>query len=320
MTKHIYILILIMVILGIFGGVVNYFAIDEDSTEKNRKLLVIKSILFGLAASFLVPLFLNTISSNLVKESEDDVYKLLVFSGFCLIASISSKSFISSVSEKVLKVVRKEQKEFSQKFEQGQEELTKEVKNVIDSVGPIITKEVEVVEEKQEGNNEINEDSIPDETLPVDGFDLHELKIYHNDDNETKVIKAIGNSKYTYRTLSGLSETLGVTRATLYHTIENLVSKEIVMEVSKNKSILYYLTANGRAVLNTLNNHVEGRIEKVQYVAFKNNSHVHKVYLDNNIVLSVYSDTDNISFQVNDFIYADTVNGERVRIGHIKKR
>ena len=67
------------------------------------------NLVLGVGAAFLVPLFLHAIGSNLVddmhggKNGPPDYSKVLVFAGFCLVASMSAKSFISSVSDRVLK-------------------------------------------------------------------------------------------------------------------------------------------------------------------------------------------------------------------------
>jgi len=64
MSKGI-ILVIIMISCGIIGGLTVYI-----SDFKNKFILneLIEKILYAVIASFLVPLFLNTISSNLINE------------------------------------------------------------------------------------------------------------------------------------------------------------------------------------------------------------------------------------------------------------
>src|SRR5437764_7659640 len=97
MEPYILILILIMVGAGLLGGAVNYFLSQE--IDPNQKYFG-RSLWLGLAASFMVPLFLNMISSNLIDSirgnaaTPGDKSKLLVFAGFCIVAALSSRSFI----------------------------------------------------------------------------------------------------------------------------------------------------------------------------------------------------------------------------------
>jgi len=101
------IIILIMLTAGIAGGIVNVALAHDTRTEKASSW---KSLMTGIGAAFLMPLFLNTMSSNLLseifKKSSDAEVELLVFGAFCLLAAISSKVFIQTLSDKVLNEAR----------------------------------------------------------------------------------------------------------------------------------------------------------------------------------------------------------------------
>ncbi len=105
-------LMLIMLGAGIVGGVVN---VTLNETERTRFVFG-ASILSGIAAAFLMPLFLYTVKSSLIadlKPQESAEQSYLIFGGFCLLAAISSRTFIQSLSSKVLHEV-KEAKRVSQ--------------------------------------------------------------------------------------------------------------------------------------------------------------------------------------------------------------
>jgi hypothetical protein len=124
-------LIAIMVAMGFFGGAVNYclrvtsdeptlgeLGIGDDSNimpeegteeEKEKAEAAEKKkqpwrlglyIGMGLGASFLTPLFLHSISSDLVVKilAGEGGDKLLVFMGYCLLAAIMSRTFIGSMA------------------------------------------------------------------------------------------------------------------------------------------------------------------------------------------------------------------------------
>lgn len=123
---HLVIVIGIMFASGWFGGYLNYLhnfdTLEKDNTDKPSKS---KYILLGIGSSFLVPAFLKMISSNLV--SSKDQYDYLVFAGFCLIAAIFSRRFVTTIGEKILEAAKKAEKsakENSQKIDATQLELT----------------------------------------------------------------------------------------------------------------------------------------------------------------------------------------------------
>jgi hypothetical protein len=93
--------VMLMLLAGIMGGVVNVTIRAEASDRKTW----LWSIVAGIGAALLIPLFLRTVSSNLltgVLSESPNMEDMLVFFGFCLLAAISSKSFIRSLSDKVL--------------------------------------------------------------------------------------------------------------------------------------------------------------------------------------------------------------------------
>lgn len=100
-------LIGIVFLAGVLGGIINWLISSKD--EDAGRVGWLKSVVVGIGASSLMPLFLNTISSTLVpnildgKGTSGDV---LVFAGFCLLAAISSRAFIETLTNKVLREVR----------------------------------------------------------------------------------------------------------------------------------------------------------------------------------------------------------------------
>jgi hypothetical protein len=95
--------IAIILLSGIVGGTINYFLSKPDKMDVFTWM---RTAFIGVGAAFLMPLFLNTISISLLSDmfkenSTHDNY--FVFSGFCLLAAISSRAFIQTLSDKVLK-------------------------------------------------------------------------------------------------------------------------------------------------------------------------------------------------------------------------
>ncbi|MCG8700886.1 MAG: hypothetical protein MI922_22725 [Bacteroidales bacterium] len=94
-------MIIIIAITGIFGGIVNYFRLPQTE-DSFSNYIFIKSIVIGIAASSLVPLFLEMISSDLLQTSKESTIDYFIIGGFCLVSGIFSNSFIDSIGKKVL--------------------------------------------------------------------------------------------------------------------------------------------------------------------------------------------------------------------------
>ncbi|MBA2594918.1 MAG: hypothetical protein H0U97_22805 [Gammaproteobacteria bacterium] len=172
---------------GVFGGIVNFaLARTEESTWPNA----FWSVVIGLGAAFLVPLFLNTISSSLLSGLLDGTATStdpFVFFGFCLLGAIASKSMIQTLTQKVLREA---------------EEAKSEVKKLKKEVEPIIVKETEpeIVDNEKGG--------LRGEAYGLVG------------EEPKKIIRALGNSKYSRRTVQGISKEAGVSREKVIEVLE----------------------------------------------------------------------------------------------------
>lgn len=140
---HLGIIIATMIVTGMLGGYAGYLieknkvlrsdlssiaALREDIKKEKKYFLIT-----GICAALLIPLFLSTISSQLMKESQEDPLKYFVFGGFCLLVAIFSKQFISSLSDKILKQVK----------EEVQLQTKEKVERAFDEQSGLITEKVE---------------------------------------------------------------------------------------------------------------------------------------------------------------------------------
>ena len=99
----------VMLLAGAIGGLVNWFLSDAPDTTR---LAWWKHVVIGIAASFMVPLFLTMISADLIDKIRGTAGQpgnpvlLLNLAGFCLVASVSSRAFIGSLTERLMREVR----------------------------------------------------------------------------------------------------------------------------------------------------------------------------------------------------------------------
>ena len=204
---HYILIIILMIGAGLLGGITNYFRIEE---EKKGWFSFLKNVLLGISASILIPLFLNMISSNLFEESHFNTSKLFILFGFFLIASLSSKVFIETLSQRLIK-----------EFEKTKEKVDKIEK----STAPIIDKETEPEEKEDVGS-----------FLKVRGFSF--------DEDAKKVINALGG-KYAWRTLRGIAKETEMTKESVLNSLNWLSSNRLAETGEKGR---WALTSEGRDV------------------------------------------------------------------------
>lgn len=236
--KHTLKLLLVMVASGLLGGVVNFIYSYSNGRKKMVQFVdLIKSMITGVAAALLVPIFLNTISSNIVKESETDDVKLLVFAGFCVIAAVSSKAFIRAISNRVLERVNR---------------VEEDVQAVKAEIQPMVLKHSELNKaysrkEKAEGTKstvQVNNAgaSVPDETQSI------------------KVLEKLADSDYAFRSIEGLARDVNMEPEQVRECLEHCVSSGLAGQIENSLGVRFYITEDGQSHLlshNELNNKEE---------------------------------------------------------------
>jgi len=216
-------LIVVMLVAGLVGGGLNYFRSQtEDAPSADPR----QSLLGGVIASFLVPLFLNMISSNLLDaikgtaNTAGDVSKLFVFAGFCLLAAVSSRSFIATLTDRVLKEAKA---------------TRQEVKQIKSEVEPIIDKETE---------------KEPQEISPLTVSVADNIS---TNDDVRKVLNALANSRFTLRTRTGIVQETHIDQVEVDRILATLVETGLagraeIMVHGKPKT-RWYINEKGRIFL-----------------------------------------------------------------------
>jgi hypothetical protein len=126
---HIWTLIGIMIIMGGFGGYLNLLHnFDTSDDDKKNTVQKYKYVLLGIGSALLIPAFLKMIASDLIKASKPyDNINYLIFAGFCLVAAIFSRKFITSIGDKILEAAKNAElnsKEAKKEVESTKLELT----------------------------------------------------------------------------------------------------------------------------------------------------------------------------------------------------
>lgn len=227
---HILYILIIMIVAGILGGLVNNFLQESEVDDKKDRIHnLIKSVIIGIAATFLVPLFLNMISSDLLKSSEEDYYKLFVYLGFCTVAAIASTSFINSMTNTFIKKVN---------------EIQREVEGINRFIVPIADKMIE--------DDKIEEYILEDDLKNKD----NRSQIYDKGmtGNEISVLKAIHDSIYVFRSIEGISDEIDLNYNDVKDILAELIRRDFVESIMCKKRVRYYMTSLGFKVFSVYNN------------------------------------------------------------------
>jgi hypothetical protein len=228
MTQTLFLCVLVSVIVaaGMLGGVLNYFLQRKDDPDGRS---IGKSLTLGIGASFLVPLFLNMISSNLTEQirgsagTTADLPKILVFAGFCLVAAISSTAFIQTLSDRVLKE--------AQEAKKTAREAEKKATDAQSLLEPLLQKETE--------RDSANTVSVSVLTL---------------DPNQMQLLKELAAGEWVLRTRTSLSKRTQLPKDQVDLMMDDLkkqglVGSKIILGTFGEKKRRWYITNQGREAI-----------------------------------------------------------------------
>jgi hypothetical protein len=196
---------------GILGGVTNFvLVIDKDKTRLECWILFWRSLLVSICAALTVPLFLQILSNNIL-----DTYTLktcLVFGSFCVLASFFSRRFLDDVYARIEKKV---EENVEKKLEGKVDDIKQQAQSKLNIVEKEFTKKVDdLAEDVQtfEDKEQLEETNI-DRALKGNILDGANVK---------KVIEAFKGSKFTYRTIAGIAQSIKEPESEVKRTVEYL--------------------------------------------------------------------------------------------------
>lgn len=213
--SHYFILGGIMLFAGILGGFINFYRDEWGFYIKER--IKTKLILSGIGASFLVPLFLNTISSGLLESSKERPSDYFIIAGFCLVSAILSYRFIDSIGEVVMKKIK------------TNEERIDKITTVVNEV----KEELDVT--NTEGEIDDTKTKIKDESIDNDSIAL---------------LEAFTKSKFAFRSVFGLAKQVNREIGKVRENLEDLQIKGYVIRVMRKPEVFrWQLTGKGKELV-----------------------------------------------------------------------
>lgn len=184
--------------------------------------------ILGIIAAACVPLFLSLVQSGLIEEilsnrNGDRVESYLIFAGLCLVAAISARTFLDSLSKRVLRDLDRKVEQANQKAEDAKETA------------------LDMAEEQLAGPPQ--ERAVP-ESLAIDASALPAVE-----DTERRALHAM--TKLSFRTATGIAIDSGMPINQIGEVLDSLAMKGLVsLEPSPTtKRPRWTLTPVGMALL-----------------------------------------------------------------------
>ena len=239
MEPRIAILLGVIVLAGVLGGAINFTLIDADNPRRRWAT----SLLAGLGASFLVPLFLNTVKSTLVDNfltggEGTPTGNLLIIAGFCLVAAISSRAFIQTVSDRVLRLAEEANAKASAATETAAaahdqaEQARSEAAETREAVEPIVANATEPALQPRATRTAAFAAEATDAAPQI-----------------RAVMDAFATSQYAFRTFEGLQGHTRHSARELAETLEELRRRGWAKTRTNARGEMWYLTPGGRAAM-----------------------------------------------------------------------
>lgn len=195
-------IIIIILICGLIGGIGNSF-----KERYCNWIILVKNIFLGIIAATTIPLFLNLVSSDILKKiyenEEENAINYLIFSGFCIIAAFSSLNFLNTISGRVLQNLKEEIKELK-----SDNESIKETNKRLDSNITAIT-------------------PISDDKISVETKDMTKFK----DPGFKEIISSIHNDENKFKPLDAVKNEVNLDNKEIDKKIEILKENNLVKEV-----------------------------------------------------------------------------------------
>ena len=243
----------IMALAGLIGGYANFLLSSSDQQPlpmseegpNTRKLAWWGYLVIGVVASFVVPLFLSLAQSSLlidvIKDDDQKSGKAFVLIGFCLVAAISSRAFIQTVSSRVIALAEQASRTAAE-TKSEQQTLKTDVLEIAENIGSeaddsSLTLEFESASALESEATSTLEQESKKEPLTRD---------------ELLVLKTLEAKPYLRRTLSGIAADSGIEPVKAKALLGQLIERKLAVEIrsKKTQNLLYKLTARGASALN----------------------------------------------------------------------
>lgn len=220
---HLLIVLLILVLMGILGGIANYFLRDRELETQQKDWL--RYPVLGLVAALTVPLILSMLSSNLIDAGRTNGGDYLVLAGFCLLYVVLSRRLFDNGLNRLMAKTDKLNKDVSRL---GQQIVRIEQTPV--STAP----------------SDLNA-TAPAVSPPIDPEVAKKEVLTHAD---VELLRAIAQDDIVYGNLADLVDRTGVSRESVSHRVAVLKGWGALDTRMNDRQVLQWIvTPKGRQML-----------------------------------------------------------------------
>jgi hypothetical protein len=218
MSIHFFILTIVILLAGIFGGIVNYFLFQH----KNSDIVSLpRSIFVGAAAAFLVPVILFFIGSDLLIKSQLEPSQLILLASISLIAALVSCFFVLSTADQADDIAREARARVAS--------LEHELNSLQQQLAPIFASETET---------QYNKESL--EILPKsDDFDL----------STTSVLQKLNMGPQIFRSVPGICLQSDFDETVVSKALLVLRQNGLAERMMSEQGVRWYITTLGQRYL-----------------------------------------------------------------------
>ena len=213
MVVFVIILTLVMLVAGVFGGLINFYLLNQNNKDTTSML---RCVVVGVGAAFLVPVVLDLIGSSIITASQNDPGQLLIYTGLCLIAAIASRVVVISNQDRTRMAAEAAKSDV--------QALQAQMRQLQLSLQPLIETETEMEAKPDEGRD------------LVDSLDV----------SATQVLKALGTGRYIFRTQESLLAELDIPDQDVMKSLQVLMSKGLAGKVNSDWGLRWHLSERGR--------------------------------------------------------------------------
>jgi YEATS-Like-Associating Three TM len=220
--ERVYVVVAIIIATGLLGGYGAYLLDSPgDPVIRDRAYALKRSLLLGVIASLAVPLFLSLTKSGLMgnifwtgNPPRPPAFEdYLVFAGLCVLAAVSARRFISSVTDRLLQRVDQAE-QTAAKAQQTAEQAKVEAQEGEEADEPNAPRPTEV-----------------DTIVPLGSLRGASAALSAD---EVSALRAL--TRKTYRTRTGIADDSGISKNRISEVLDDLHSKMLAMPTKSPKT------------------------------------------------------------------------------------
>jgi DNA-binding transcriptional ArsR family regulator len=234
---HLLLALLIMLLAGALGGLVNHYLAERqslDDAHRYDKPTLRRYLILGMVTALTAPLLLSVLSSNLLENLRLQASQFYVFAAFCLVHVVVVQRLFEHPTAAAAYRQRLEQ------LRREVEQLRQEQEALHQYLEPMLSA---FEAQQQESKNE-----------------LREALTY----NDVEILRALADESYIYGNLAALSEKTALGRELISQRLAVLKTMGMIETRITDKNVLHWvISARGRQALTGILNGQNGEAETV---------------------------------------------------------